>query len=152
MKRSPLPARDYLIGLGSNHQAEQWLPWALTRLDELFAPLRHSQPAYSRDARPSPEPALSRTYLNAAAVLRCDWPTWRLQRLLKSLETQAGRSPALKAAGWVLLDLDLLGRRCDDHPWRSWPRRQRDLTAAYMTPHLQQVLDAPALARLLAAG
>lgn len=140
MNRPPLPLRDYLIGLGSNYQAQHWLPWALARLREHFDSVRHSTPEYSRDSSSPPGNPLASTYLNAAAVVRCDWPTWRFVRMLKSLEAGSGRSLALKAAGLVPLDLDLLGRARTGADWRFAARRQRDLLASYMQGHLEEVL------------
>jgi 7,8-dihydro-6-hydroxymethylpterin-pyrophosphokinase len=140
LNRPALPQRDYLIGLGSNYRAEHWLPWALNRLRAHFESLRHSSPEYSRDAQAVIHNPLASTYLNAAAVVRCDWPSWRFERLLKSLEAQAGRSATLKAAGLVPLDLDLLGRARIGQNWKFAARRQRDLSAAYMQTHLADVL------------
>ena len=143
-----LPLREVLIAIGSNHEAEVQVGNALQALARHWTVLRASHPARSRDQGTTAS-GLSRTYLNAAVVLRCDWPLWRLQRALQGLERAAGRTPALRMAGLVPLDLDVLGRKMEGAAhWKWLPRRQRDLQAAYLAPHLRAVLEPDVWERL----
>lgn len=143
-----LPQREVLIAIGSNHDAEAHVGSALQALSRHWQVLRASAPAWSRD-QATPGLGLTRTYLNAAVILRCNWPLWRLHRALQGLERAAGRTPALRMAGLVPLDLDILGRRMEGAVhWKCLPRRQRDLHASYLAPHLRTVLEPAVCERL----
>lgn len=94
-----------LLSLGSNWQAEQHMQLAMQLLQARFHTLRFSEAIWMEALN---YPQSVGPFLNRVAEgWVCERPE-EIQACLKSIECQLGRRSEQKAAGVVVIDLDLL--------------------------------------------
>ena len=94
-----------LLSLGSNWQAEQHMQLAMQLLQARFHTLRFSESIWMEALN---YPQSVGPFLNRVAVGWVGESPVEIQACLKSIERQLGRRSEQKAAGVVVIDLDLL--------------------------------------------
>lgn len=90
--------------LGSNCEPYEKVRFARQALRREFPDIR-----FSKEEETAPEgltnPAV---FVNQVAVLHTDWEIGRLRKFVKSIETDAGRTPEDKNREIIKLDIDIL--------------------------------------------
>jgi 2-amino-4-hydroxy-6-hydroxymethyldihydropteridine diphosphokinase len=97
-------AKDLIISIGTNVEQSINMFMGKQRLEELFHNIQYSSEIWS-DAIDLPE---SDRFLNCLAKVRTVHGLKQVRQALKQVERKCGVSQAMKHAGMVKLDLDIL--------------------------------------------
>ena len=120
----------YILGMGSNHQAEQNLLYARKELARHYPDIQ-----FSTVQRTSPIGFTKNQnlFLNQLAWLRTSDTNEEVSRFLKKLEKECGRTPEDKSQEIIKLDLDIL--QANDTPLKA-----AELQRPYYQRALQDLL------------
>ncbi len=104
---------DIIISLASNDQQREHLIEARKRLSEIlssvsFSPEMWTEPLSSRLVEKNFPSTEKKLYLNQLMYGTTSFSADRLQKELKTIEREMGRTPDCKQRGVVPIDLDLL--------------------------------------------
>ena len=92
-----------LIALGSNHEQEKNVAFAMERLRSFFPGI-----SFSRMLWTEPIGIASDRFVNALALADTDREQEEVERILKQIEKECGRTREEKMKNIIRLDLDLL--------------------------------------------
>lgn len=128
-----MQTNTYILGMGSNHQAEQNLCHARRELTARYPDIRissiyHTTPiGFTRNKD---------FFLNQMAIIRTHEPMAEVSRFLKQLEKECGRAPEDKPKEIIKLDLDILQVNQD-------PIKATELQRHYYQQALQELSAHP---------
>ncbi|MEG1544915.1 MAG: 2-amino-4-hydroxy-6-hydroxymethyldihydropteridine diphosphokinase [Tannerellaceae bacterium] len=118
-----------VLGLGSNRDSIQNIERATARLRAHFVSIRFSEAVYTEPIN-CLDPAL---FLNIVAVAESPDGPEEVRSVLKDIEYALGRRPEDKAAGRILIDIDLL-------QWNDRILKPDDLEREYIRAGLHSLL------------
>ena len=116
-----------LIALGSNHEQEKTVAFAMERLHSFFPGI-----SFSRMLWTEPIGIASDRFVNALALADTDKEQEEVERILKQVEKECGRSREEKMRNIIRLDLDLL-------QWGTVRLREQDWERDYIRLLLQEM-------------
>lgn len=96
--------KKIIIVLGSNHEQEKNVGFAMNQLSQNFPGVRFSRLLWTEPIGMENSPQ----FVNALAIAFTDLPEPDIVHILKDIERQCGRTKEEKKQGIVKLDLDLL--------------------------------------------
>lgn len=96
--------KKIIIVLGSNHEQEKNVGFAMNQLSQNFPGVRFSRLLWTEPIGMENSPR----FVNALAIAFTDLPEPTVVSVLKGIERQCGRTKEEKSQGIVKLDLDLL--------------------------------------------
>ena len=106
-----------LIALGSNHEQAKNVAFAMERLHSFFPGI-----SFSRMLWTEPIGIASDRFVNALALADTDKEQEEVERILKQVEKECGRSREEKMRNIIRLDLDLLQRGTVRLREQDWER------------------------------
>ena len=116
-----------LIALGSNHEQEKNVAFAMERLRNFFPSI-----SFSRMLWTEPIGIASDRFVNALALADTDREQEEVERILKQIEKECGRTREEKMRNIIRLDLDLL-------QWGTVRLREQDWERGYVRLLLQEM-------------
>lgn len=116
-----------LIALGSNHEQEKNVAFAMERLHSFFPGI-----SFSRMLWTEPIGIVSDRFVNALALADTDKKQEEVERILKQVEKECGRTREEKMRNIIRLDLDLL-------QWDTVRLREQDWERDYIRLLLQEM-------------
>ena len=116
-----------LIALGSNHEQEKNVAFAMERLRNFFPSI-----SFSRMLWTEPIGIASDRFVNAIALADTDREQEEVERILKQIEKECGRTREEKMRNIIRLDLDLL-------QWGTVRLREQDWERDYIRLLLQEM-------------
>lgn len=116
-----------LIALGSNHEQEKNVAFAMERLYSFFPGI-----SFSRMLWTEPIGIASDRFVNALALADTDKEQEEVERILKQVEKECGRTREEKVRNIIRLDLDLL-------QWGTVRLREQDWERDYIRLLLQEM-------------
>lgn len=116
-----------LIALGSNHEQEKNVAFAMERLHSFFPGI-----SFSRMLWTEPIGIASDRFVNALALADTDKEQEEVERILKQVEKECGRTREEKMRNIIRLDLDLL-------QWGTVRLREQDWERDYIRLLLQEM-------------
>lgn len=116
-----------LIALGSNHEQEKNVAFAMERLRNFFPSI-----SFSRMLWTEPIGIASDRFVNAIALADTDREQEEVERILKQIEKECGRTREEKMRNIIRLDLDLL-------QWGTVRLREQDWQRDYIRLLLQEM-------------
>ena len=116
-----------LIALGSNHEQEKNVAFAMERPHSFFPGI-----SFSRMLWTEPIGIASDRFVNALALADTDKEQEEVERILKQIEKECGRSREEKVRNIIRLDLDLL-------QWGTVRLREQDWERDYIRLLLQEM-------------
>lgn len=120
----------YILGMGSNHQAEQNLLYAHQELTERYPDIKFST---VQRTTPIGFTKNRNLFLNQLALLHTSETNEEVSRFLKQLEKECGRTPEDKLQEIIKLDLDVLQAN-------EIPLKTAELQRPYYQKALQELL------------
>lgn len=116
-----------LIALGSNHEQEKNVAFAMKHLHSFFPSI-----SFSRMLWTEPIGIASDRFVNALALADTDKEQEEVERILKQIEKECGRTREEKMRNIIRLDLDLL-------QWGTVRLREQDWERDYIRLLLQEM-------------
>lgn len=116
-----------LIALGSNHEQKKNVAFAMERLHSFFPSI-----SFSRMLWTEPIGIASDRFVNALALADTDKEQEEVERILKQVEKECGRTREEKMRNIIRLDLDLL-------QWGTVRLREQDWERDYIRLLLQEM-------------
>ena len=116
-----------LIALGSNHEQKKNVAFAMERLHSFFPGI-----SFSRMLWTEPIGIVSDRFVNALALADTDKKQEEVERILKQVEKECGRTREVKMRNIIRLDLDLL-------QWGTVRLREQDWERDYIRLLLQEM-------------
>lgn len=116
-----------LIALGSNHEQKKNVAFAMERLHSFFPGI-----SFSRMLWTEPIGIASDRFVNALALADTDKEQEEVERILKQVEKECGRTREEKMRNIIRLDLDLL-------QWGTVRLREQDWERDYIRLLLQEM-------------
>lgn len=120
----------YILGMGSNHQAEQNLLYARQELTERYPDIKFST---VQRTTPIGFTKNRNLFLNQLALLHTSETNEEVSSFLKQLEKECGRTPEDKLQETIKLDLDVLQTN-------GTPLKAAELERPYYQKALQELL------------
>ena len=120
-----------LISLAANDEKKETTIAHALRLIESYCVILNQTPVYRSEAAGEPQQP---SYANALLQVETDQEYEELRRRFKSLEHDAGRTPASKERGIIPLDIDIIS-------WNETLLKNKDMEYDYMKKGLHLLAE-----------